>query len=261
MPEGDTIHKLATFLSPALVGQRLTAVRLRGQDITALQEQRIQAVTSKGKHLFIDLDGEASLRVHLGMYGSWHRYPVGQPWEKPARQATLVLSVQDLHYICFNAKEAELVQTLGCRMRDQIGRLGPDLTRETPAIDALLERARDIPSADTAVTDLLLDQRIASGIGNVYKSEVLFLERCAPRTRVGDLTDDTLAALYRTAERLLKNNLGGGPRVTRTTADGRGILWVYGRARRPCLRCGALVERAYLGRHLRSTYWCPSCQA
>lgn len=261
MPEGDTIYKLAAFLSPALVGQRLTGARLRGQDIGALRDGRIRAVTSKGKHLFIDLDGSLSLRVHLGMYGSWHRYTTGQPWEKPARQATLELTVQDLHYICFNAKQVELVPTLGFRMRDQANCLGPDLTGDTPAIDALIERARGIPSADTEVIDLLLDQRIASGIGNVYKSEVLFLERCAPLTRVGDLSDDTLAALYRTAERLLKSNLGGGPRVTRTTDDGRGILWVYGRARRPCLRCGAPVERAYLGQHLRSTYWCPSCQA
>lgn len=261
MPEGDTIHKLAVFLATALVGQRLAGARLRGQDIGELREQRVQAVASKGKHLLIEFDGGLSLRVHLGMYGSWHRYPVWQPWEKPARQATLELSIQELQYVCFNAKEVELVPTLGFRMRDQTSRLGPDLTCDTPAIDALLKRARGIPSTDTEVTDLLLDQRIASGIGNVYKSEVLFLERCAPRARVGDLNDDTLAALYRTAERLLKNNLGGGPRVTRTTDDGRGILWVYGRDRRPCLRCGVRVERAYLGRYLRPTYWCPSCQA
>jgi endonuclease-8 len=261
MPEGDTIHKLAAFLSGALVGRRLDGASLRGRAVVALGQDHILRVTSKGKHLFIDFEGGASLRVHLGMYGSWHRYPVGQTWLKPARRATLVLSVAGQEYVCFNAKEIELLETRGFRRCDQADRLGPDLSRDAPAAESLLHRARDLLIPETELVDLLLDQRIASGIGNVYKSEILFLERCGPRTRFGDISEETFAALYRTAERLLLSNLGGGPRITRTIGDGRGILWVYGRAGQPCLRCGTSLVRERLGKHARSTYWCPGCQA
>ncbi|UHD15806.1 DNA-formamidopyrimidine glycosylase family protein [Thiocapsa bogorovii] len=260
MPEGDTIHKLATFLSGALVGQRLDSARLQGRAIAALAQDRILGISSKGKHLFIDLEGGASLRVHLGMYGSWHRYPVGQAWQKPKRRATLVLSASGQDYVCFNAKEVEILETRGFKKRDQTDRLGPDLSRDAPTPESLLHRARTLLTPETELVDLLLDQRIASGIGNVYKSEILFLERCEPRTRFGAISDETFGALYRTAERLLLNNLGGGPRVTRTADDGRGILWVYGRAGKPCFRCGTSLLRERLGQHARSTYWCPTCQ-
>jgi endonuclease-8 len=261
MPEGDTIHKLATFLSGALVDQRLDGARLQGRALPALARDRVLRVTSKGKHLFIDFEGGASLRVHLGMYGSWHRYPLGQTWQKPAHRATLVLSAAGQDYVCFNAKEVEILDTCGLRRRDRTDRLGPDLSRDAPAVESLLRRARDLLSPATELVDLLLDQRVASGIGNVYKSEVLFLEHCEPRTRLGDISEETFAALYRTAERLLLSNLGGGPRVTRTADDGRGILWVYGRAGQPCLRCGTSLVRERLGKHARSTYWCPGCQS
>jgi endonuclease-8 len=260
MPEGDTIHKLAARMSPALVGQRLCDARLHGRPVDALSGSPILAVTSRGKHIIIDVECGLSLRVHLGMYGSWHRYPIGRPWDKPMRQATLVLTLAEQHFVCFNAKEVEILKTGGFRMRDQTSRLGPDLTRHPPVVDALLGRARELLSAETEVTDMLLDQRIASGIGNIYKSELLFLERCDPRTPFGHLSEESFAALYERAGRLLMSNLESGPRVTRNANDGRGILWVYGRSGRPCFRCGTGIVRDLLGRHLRPTYWCPSCQ-
>jgi endonuclease-8 len=260
MPEGDTVHKIAAFLRTILTGRELVGLTLRGRAWDCPPALRVIGVTSKGKHLFIDLEPATRIRVHLGMYGSWHHYPVDRPWAKPQRSATLVLRLQNVVYVCFNAKEVELLERWGVRARDRETLLGPDLTSGPPCAESLHARATRVLTADTPVTDMLLDQRIASGIGNVYKSEVLFLEHCAPRTRFGDLSEETFACLYRTAARLLALNLGGGPRTTRTIPDGRSILWVYGRSGRPCLHCGAMIERAPLGRHLRSTYWCPACQ-
>ena len=109
------------------------------------------------------------------------------------------------------------------------------------------------------IADALLDQSIAAGIGNVYKSEVLFLERVSPFARVAALDDDTLARLLRTARRQLRRNVGTSER--RTTRGGqRNALWVYDRAGRPCARCGTPIRRVMQGPHARSTYWCPSCQ-
>ncbi len=110
------------------------------------------------------------------------------------------------------------------------------------------------------LADALLDQRVACGIGNVYKSEVLFIEGWSPLTRLDDLTNAEIVQCYLTAAGLLKRNLGGGPRVTRIVTDGSGGLWVYGRRGRPCLRCDGRIKSVRLGRHHRCTYWCGGCQ-
>lgn len=277
MPEGDTVHKVAAYLDAALCGRVLGRVLFQGREDARLRGCRVRDVRSKGKHLFMRLEGmgEAAgpartdqgaghtVRVHLGLYGAWHRYPADLPshaWHKPLRRATLVVECADQRYVCFNAKEVEVLAAEGFALRDCQTRLGPDLTREDPDPAMLHARACELLVPETELTDLLLDQRIASGIGNVYKSEVLFIERYAPRVRLADVGQDDIAALYGTAARLLKANLGGGPRVTRSIQDGRGILWVYDRAGLGCLRCGGRVVRESLGRRPRSTYWCPQCQ-
>ena len=260
MPEGDTVHTLVLTLGPWLTGRQLTAVWVRGQAQSSLAGSQITGVTSRGKHLFVDLDDGYSLRSHLGLYGSWHRYRQDDPWQKPRRQASLVLDLGDRVYVCFNAREVELMRTQGFKALDQRNHLGPDLIREVVEPESLLERARILLRADTLVVDLLLDQRIAAGIGNVYKSEILFITRRSPLLRLRDLSNTNLCQLYSTAGCLLNENLRGGPRRTRWPDDGRGLLWVYRRATLPCLICGTAVRRDLLGRNPRSTYWCPDCQ-
>jgi len=222
--------------------------------------RQVLAVRSKGKHLFIELDGGMLVRSHLGLYGTWHSYPRGAPWRKPARQASLVLETEGEVFVCFNAREVEVLSSAGFRLADAELRLGPDLTGEglDPGLPA--RRARDLLAPETRLVDLLLDQRVASGIGNVYKCEVLFLSRQSPRQRLGEVPNVMLEAMYGLAAELLRRNLAGGPRVTRFIGDGRGDLWVYGRADRPCFRCGTRVRRDPIGDNPRSTYWCPLCQ-
>lgn len=260
MPEGDTVRILAAHLDAALSGQRLTHAQVRGQVWPNLSGRYIQGVDSKGKHLYMALDGGLCLRSHLGLYGSWHRYRPHERWLKPESQATLVLGVGDWVYVCFNAREVALTRSLGFESADQRRRLGPDLTRGMPEAGVLRARALALNPPDTPLVDLLLDQRVACGIGNVYKSEVLFLHRRPPLQPLGEQSLRDFADLYGTATRLLRRNLGGGPRITREIPDGRGPLWVYGRAGLPCLVCGTPVRRERLGRNPRSTYWCPTCQ-
>jgi endonuclease-8 len=102
-------------------------------------------------------------------------------------------------------------------------------------------------------------------LGNVYKSELLFLHNLAPLTPVAAVSDAALHAIFTQGRALLQANLGGWPRTTthdRRLGDGGDVprLYVYGRAGQPCLRCGTHVTRAYLGKHRRSTYACPTCQ-
>ena len=261
MPEGDTIHKIANFLAPLLEDQIIVRARLANR-FAAEQctGRRVTNVVARGKHLFIEFEDSSAIRSHLGMYGSWHRYAPHEAWRKPRTQASLVLATATDEYVCFNAKEVELVVTPSVRDRIVHDRLGPDLIADNIDTAWLVRRAREFLDDETLIADALLDQRIASGIGNVYKSEVLFIEQLAPQAPLGCVPDEALARCFISAAELLRKNLGGGKRVTRFENDGAGRLWVYGREGLPCLKCDTPIEKGQLGRHHRATYWCPSCQ-
>ena len=261
MPEGDTIHKLASYLAPRLVGQRIDALALRDREAARrCTGRRVVGVYARGKHLFIELDNATLLRSHLGMYGSWHRYGPDEPWRKPRSRASITLSTGEEVYVCFNAKEVELMSAPGVRERLLEARLGPDLVAPAADLEAVVRRAREFLPSDAPLVDVLLDQRVAAGIGNVYKSEVLFIEGRLPQTPQSALGDADLRGLFELAGRLLRRNLGGGPRVTRFEGDAAGRLWVYGRRGRPCLRCDGRIAGARFGAGHRATFWCPGCQ-
>jgi len=260
MPEGDTIHKLAAALAPRLVGERILQARLRHADAEPLIGRRVEAVHAHGKHLFIALDNGLELRSHLGMYGSWHRYGRDERWRKPAHQASIVLVTAAEVLVCFNVRELEWLQGRSIRQRNFLNRLGPDLLDECLDLDRVLRRVHEFLDPATPLCDLLLDQRVAAGIGNAYKSELIFLARRHPLTPLAMLAEGELKVVYSQAAQLLRRNLGGGPRITRWVADGDGRHWVYGRAGEACFVCHDRIQRRLLGRDQRSTYWCSRCQ-
>ncbi|MGY6215934.1 DNA-formamidopyrimidine glycosylase family protein [Methylolobus aquaticus] len=260
MPEGDTIHKLAAALAPHWVGQAPQRVELKTADGAELSGRRIRSVTARGKHLLVAFEHGITLRTHLGMYGSWHRYSLAEPWQKPRRQASATLVIGAAVYVCFNAKECEILRTDGIRERTLKARLSVDLLERQADLAAIPARAREFCEPDTLMTDVLLDQRVACGIGNVYKSELLFLHRVHPLAPLGTVSDALLLTLYRNAAVLLDRNLRPGPRVTRFENDAGGRLWVYRRAGLPCFECGSAIHYRRCGKDWRSTYWCPACQ-
>lgn len=260
MPEGDTIHKVAAVIAPDLVGCTLAGGRLATHPDILLAGRRVTNVHALGKHLFIEFADGLLLRSHLGMYGSWHRYRPGEPWRKPERSASVVLDTGDWLLVCFYAFAVELLQVGGFGARDWSQRLGPDLLDPDVRISAVAERAHSLSNPDTLLVDLLLAQRVAAGIGNVYKSELLFIERLPPTRRLRETSHEQLCALYQTAQQLLHANLERGRRRTRFVDDGRGDLWVYKREGRPCLACGTRITSRLMGRRLRPTFWCPVCQ-
>jgi endonuclease-8 len=147
-----------------------------------------------------------------------------------------------------------------------LSELGPDLLDPAFAVSDAVARARARPPA-TTLGELLLDQRVASGIGNVYKSEALFLEKLDPWTTVGAVDDRALEALYGRARALMQANVGRWPRTTTANLargewlrPGRGRLHVYRRGGRPCPACGAPIAAASQGTPPRVTYFCRRCQ-
>ncbi len=262
MPEGDTIHKIANFLEPRLVGETIIdASPARTNLSRRCVGRQVLEVFARGKHLFIGFDNNIAIRSHLGMHGSWHRYPPGGSWQRPRSQLSVALTTSNWEYVCFNAREVEVVRTPSVRERIVHGRLGPDLIADTVESSDLVRRAREILDNDALLVDALLDQRVASGIGNVYKSEILFIEQFSPSIPLPDIDDQGLGRCFETAAELLRRNLGGGRRVTRFEPDQAGLLWVYGRTDLPCLRCDTAIRGQRMGYHHRGTYWCPSCQS
>jgi endonuclease-8 len=272
MPEGDTIARTARRLHEALAGRTLTrfeAPRLVGAG--PRPGTTIDGVDSRGKHLLIRFGDGRVLHTHMQMTGSWHVYRSGERWRTASSgsaraRARVVLEVDDGSVaVCFSAPVVELLnadlRTIGRGARGGrtggavgLDTLGPDLCRADADLDEAVRRLGAVDPA-TEIAVALLDQRIAAGVGNVYKSEVCFACRVNPFTPVGTLDEGTRRELVETSSRLLRANLDG-PR--RTTVPGG--LAVYGRAGRPCRRCGDRIRRARQGPLPRSTYWCPRCQ-
>lgn len=260
MPEGDTIFKLAAYLQPALIGHQIQQGFAHASPTVELAGQYIDQVFARGKHLFIVLDDERLLRSHLGMWGSWHAYAPGERWKRPRERASILIDIGERVFVCFNAKEVEVQRRRGVSHRRLAHRLGPDLLADSVDFDTVIRRARSVSTAQRPICDVLLDQKVAGGIGNVYKSETLFVARCHPTTPLSQLDDEALRSLFEEARRLLGGNTRGGPRVTRRASDEAGRLWVYGRTAQPCLVCDRPIQGQMLGEHQRSTFWCPQCQ-
>ncbi len=216
--------------------------------------ETIDAVRAHGKHLLIEFSGGLTLETHMMMTGSWHLHRPGEKWRKGAHLVRARLDVDDWVAVCFAAPVVRTFATAG--LSTPLDHLGPDLVLVDPDLDECVARIDRLGLGARSVAEVLLDQRVGNGIGNVYKSEVCWAERVDPHSPAGDLPTPVRRQLFATANRLLLANLGGGPR--RTVAGG---LAVYGRRGSGCLRCGTPIRSAVRGEQARVTYWCPTCQA
>ena len=253
MPEGDTIHRVVGRLRPILEGERVTRLsvsRITGP--TPSVGEIVDDVRAVGKHLVISFSGGLSIRVHLRMTGSWHAYEPGQRWTKAASSARVVIGTADWVVVCFNAPDV----SVGPDPDAELTHLGPDLCVAGADIDAAAERFDRFVDPDTPIGVALLDQRVAAGIGNVYKCDVLHLRGIDPARPLRDISLAERRELLSLASTLLIANLGAGSR--QTVPEG---LAVYGREGEPCRRCGARIARIRQGEDQpRSTWWCPGCQ-
>lgn len=269
MPEGDTLFKIREAIRPDLVGATLRRVELWGRRARSL-ERTVERLITTGKHLFVVLDSGEMIRTHLGMHGTWHRYRPESRWRLPRREAGCALWTDRLVLVCFRAKEIECLGARQVRSHRTLGRLGPDVLAPEFAdavddhLDTVLERAAHFGDLEAPVVDLLLDQRIAAGIGNVYKSEALFLDGVHPNCPLGAVDESLRRKLFITARGLMMANLGGWGRTTtvdrREEREPRQRLWVYGRGGEACSRCGDAIQTERFGFGRRVTFWCERCQ-
>jgi endonuclease-8 len=271
MPEGDTIHRAARTLHTALSGQRVErfesvlAHLTRVDADTPIAGRVIERVEARGKHLLMWLEGGLVLRTHMRMHGSWHIYRHGEKWQRPRHEMRIVLATAAYVAVAFTVPVAEFVDAATIDREGPVAELGPDLLSDT--FDFAEAVARIQARGDVEIADALLDQRAIAGIGNVFKSEVLFAARVSPFTPVRALAAGQLARVVVIAERQMRANVGdadtvaaAGGRRTTNRLDPTARLWVYGRGGLPCRRCGTTIQRARQGPDARSTYWCERCQ-
>lgn len=256
MPEGDTVFRTAATLREALVGTTLTRcdIRVPRYATVDLSGRVVDEVLSRGKHLFIRV-GDASIHSHLKMDGSWRVTRGGRP-ARADHTVRIILETGDVRAAGVDLGVLEVLDR--AHDLDAVAHLGPDLLGD----DWDPRRAAANLTADPArpIAAALLDQRVLAGVGNVYCNELCFVFGRLPTSAVSTLPDP-LRVMTRTREMLWVNRL----RTNRTTTGNRRPgeeLWVYGRAGRPCRRCGTPIRRAESSDATgdRVTYWCPSCQ-
>jgi endonuclease-8 len=282
LPEGDTIFRAAATLHRVLAGKEVTRFESVYPAVTRVADDRpivgrtIESVSARGKHLLIAFSGDLILRTHMRMNGSWHIYPAGARWQRPAHEMRVLVGTRDAVAVGFTVPVAELLTSRELAQHRQLRALGPDLlsdaagsgSSESEPFDRLEVIRRLRARGGDAIGDALLNQRVVAGIGNVFKSEVLFVARIDPFAPVSSLSDAELEQLVAVAREQLAANVMSrsqtlspaiGRRTTRSL-DPREKLWVYGRGGRRCRRCGALIRSRKTGLDARLTYWCPACQ-
>lgn len=263
MPEGDAVRRTADRLDRALAGQTLQKSDFRVPQLatTDLAGARVGHTATHGKHLLTRIatvDGtRLTLHTHLKMEGSWHVSRTGSRWSRPASEARVVLrTAHQVEAVGFLLGVVELIATAA--EGQVIGHLGPDLLGAWTPEHQATAMARLTAAPDRTLGTALLDQTVVAGLGTIWVAESCFLHGVSPLAPVGDLRDP--ARFLARARQMMQLSMQHGRPVT--TGNRRDPLWVYGRTRQPCRRCGTPLVAGNVGDpgRERTTYWCPVCQ-
>ncbi|WP_248960326.1 DNA-formamidopyrimidine glycosylase family protein [Sphaerisporangium perillae] len=261
MPEGDAVYRAAARLRAALDGRVLTRsdFRVPRYATADLTGRAVRTTVSRGKHLLTRVDGGLTIHTHLRMDGSWRVQPAGTP---PRRGDVVRLLLANERWQAVGVRLG-MVDLLRTDQEDRVvGHLGPDLLAPGWDAEHAARAARNIAgNPDTTIAEALLDQRNVAGIGTIWRAETLFLSGVSPFRPVREVAG--LERMMSLAHRLMDaaKDEQGGPVTTGDRRPGR-RLWAYGRAGRPCLRCGTTMIGGELGAqpYERQIFYCPACQ-
>lgn len=264
MAEGHAVARWGDALQP-LIGERVAAIyvpprwRERATNIVGSQLTRVE---THGKHLVLHFSGEWVIHTHAMQYGSWQIGPIGQILRKEARFARLRITTPRHEVVFFHGPVMEVLSTAELAGHERFNSLGPDLLHDnfsaTDVIDAFQAQG------NREIGDAVLDQRIVSGIGNIYKSEGLFLATIHPKRPAAGISAAELQIFFDELVPLMQQGrrtpgwIATLPRDLQLEPWMRN--WVYQRRSQPCFVCGTRIEMFRQGDFQRTTYFCPHCQ-
>ncbi len=265
MPEGHVLHRAARLQGRRFRGQRISASSPQGRfaaGAAQLNGQTVFGIDALGKHLFYRFDTGDVLHVHLGLFGKFRLRQLPAP--EPSPNARLVMETGTDHLHLAGPTVCEFIDP---DEEDRLrSRLGPDpILRPADGADRLFEK---LARRSISIGAALLDQSVVAGIGNVYRSELLFLAGVHPLSVAKSLDAETILDLWLRSVDALRIGERSGRIVTvepeemgaRTRRDlqRRDRLYVYKRASQPCRRCGTPIRMADADG--RNVWWCPTCQ-
>jgi endonuclease VIII len=262
MPEGDTLLRTAETLHRALAGQAVTRFETQYAQLanvdhdTPLAGQKVEWVRAHGKHLLMRFSGGLTLRTHMRMNGSWHIYRVGEPWRRAKFRMRVLVQTPEYVAVGFDVPVAELLNESQLERHDELRALGPDLLAESFDVEEAIRRFTADKTREVA--DVLLDQQVIAGAGNIYKCEALFAQGIHPFDPVAALDLDAVRALIMRAREMMRAKVGSAPGAGANEPSAH--LWVYGRGGESCRKCGTRIGYRKQGVHARGTYFCPNCQ-
>lgn len=274
MPEGDTIFRSARALNRALAGKIVTRFETayprlaRTDDDLRVAGRTVERVEARGKWLLMFFSGDLILLTHMRMNGSWHPYRHAERRRKARRDMRIAIETAEWTAVAFNVPLAEFCSAASLQRKKDIAALGPDLLSED--FDSAEAMSRIRRHAGEQIGDVLLNQSVMSGIGNIYKSEICFLCGVNPFRLAGTLQQSEMMQVVHTARKILQANIAehasgeistfAGMSRTENTLNPSARMWVYRRGGKPCHRCGTAIEMRKHGPNARTTFWCPVCQ-
>ena len=248
MREVNSVYRTAVTLRTALIGKQTLAFDALGCDgIRPSIGHTIEEVRTFGKNIEIVWDDGVVLHSTFRLSGSWHLYRRGEQWSKPRDRAQVVIAVSDWIAVCFGAVSLETFRDFDPRRHPILGKLGPNISHHDVDIEECVDRMMHYEDREATVSEVLLDQRVVSGISNVFRCEILWACEIHPWARVGELKRAECRELLLLAQESL-------------IAQIPNEMAVYGRQGKSCQRCGDLIRVAHHGEASRVLYWCPGCQ-
>jgi endonuclease-8 len=252
MAEGPLVHHYVRQLKKVLQGKDVQIeFHLRKlKDVEpSLQKIHIQRVEAHGKQFRIHFSDDRILLIHLMMWGSWKIYRKGEPWDKPLQQARVIFHTDSHKVVLFSAPVVKLLTLFELQDDPKWGNLGPDPLRPDFSSKEFFKRLDQQSSRE--IGDVLLDQQIIAGVGNILRIEILFMSHIHPRRKVASLSKKEKQGILHWILKLFE-------RWSKEMR--RKVTWIhiYRKSGKPCPNCGTPIQ--FFRQAGRITYACPSCQ-
>ena len=248
MLRSGKIAHTAAAMRTALVGLptlRFDAMSTIGP--APVERSVIESITVKGREILVQWDDGIVLSTALRFSGEWHLYRADEMWRRETYRARVVIEVDGWVAVCFDAPIVETYRQPDRKRHPQSGGVGPNISQPKTDLSGCTQRLLDYRYGDAMIADVLMDESVVSGLGNVARSEALWAVGLSPYAKMADLSYEDCAVLIETASRIVQSDHENSPAV-------------YGRNGQQCVRCRGTIEFKTIGNPRRNLYWCPECQ-